>query len=97
MPSSSGHHHREPRARKVYGKEGGPVPPVGGQRHDYQPQERGWAGCSCGRWTRAGSRFVTELQHKQHVKEARRLAKEEEERLARARAARGRRRRSRGR
>src|SRR5918993_338493 len=37
---SSGHHHREPRARKVYGRGGGPAP-AGKVWHDYQPQD-GW-------------------------------------------------------
>jgi hypothetical protein len=74
MPSSSGHHHREPRARKVYGKGGGPAP-VGKVRHDYQPQD-GWAGCSCGMWTRTGSEFITKSQWRVHVAEMKRQTRE---------------------
>jgi hypothetical protein len=69
MPASSGHHHREPHPRKVYGKDGGPVP-AGRPRHDYEPTNGG-ARCSCGRWVRIGSEFVIKPMWRVHVREAR--------------------------
>jgi len=73
VPANSGHHHREPHPRKVYGSAGGPAP-AGNVPHTYQAFD-GWAGCSCGAWTRTGSEFVTRPQHRVHVAEARAKAK----------------------
>jgi hypothetical protein len=80
VPANSGHHHQPPRARKVFGKSGGPLP-AGTPRHDYEPR-RGGASCSCGRWAKVGTETTTRIEHRQHVAEVRRQAKERAAKLA---------------
>jgi hypothetical protein len=72
MPDGGCSHHGPPRARKVYGKEGGPT--AGRVRHDYQ-QMRGWGTCSCGFWSRAGTEAESRAafaDHTRAVRQARR-------------------------
>jgi hypothetical protein len=86
MASSSGHHHRPPRARKVYGKTGGPTP-AGKAEHAYQ-QMRGYGACSCGAWTHTGTEMSTVLLHREHLRKVRQQAKAEAEQAALPKAAR---------
>jgi hypothetical protein len=87
MPASSGHHHRPPKIRKLWGKATRALPtaskpagkPAGKEpagkpagAHEYTWQRNGWASCSCGAWTRTGAETTTTIEHRQHVAEANR-------------------------